>query len=53
MERLERIKELLAKRQEIDRELVEIKEQARKERAAFVAARKPRQPRKLKENANA
>jgi hypothetical protein len=45
MERVERIKTLLAKREEIDRELEGIRQQAREENAAFAINRKPRKKR--------
>ena len=49
MERVERIKELLAQKASIDTELAQLKEQVKQERAALMATRKPR---KQKENSN-
>ena len=42
MERVERIKELLSKKAEIDKELDVIRQQMREEKVAFTATRKPR-----------
>jgi hypothetical protein len=49
MERLQRIQELLGKKTEIDRELAELKQLVKDEKAAFAATRKPR---KKKEKAS-
>jgi hypothetical protein len=42
MERLHRIQELIGKKAEIDRELAELKQLVKDEKAAFTAMRKPR-----------
>jgi ubiquitin len=49
MERVERIKELLAQKAAIDGELAQLKQQVKQEKAAFTAMRKPR---KQRENSN-
>ena len=45
MERVERIKELLSQKEEIDTELDTIRQQVREEKAAFAKPRKPRKKR--------
>lgn len=46
MDKIERIRDLLAKKAEIDAELEAIRDEDKAVRAAFAAARKPRKSRK-------